>query len=170
MPGVSQRFDPETVEWRRVADPDCKELNIDFEYSLLGYDIANGRLDMLLRYGRRGYCRRHRHVAATATLVLDGEQHLTEIAPDGSTKTVVRRKGDYALAPSDAHPHLERGGDEGGTVLLSMSAPDGLLFEYFDENMENGWTLSIAQYVEAWNSGAIHGAARPAEAARAAAE
>lgn len=42
------------------------------------------------------------------------------------------------------------GGNEGGTVLLSMTAPDGLLFEYFDENMKNGWTLSIAQYVESW--------------------
>ena len=26
-----------------------------------------------------------------------------------------------------------------------------------DENMENGWTLSIDQFVENWNDGAIHG-------------
>jgi hypothetical protein len=38
-----------------------------------------------------------------------------------------------------------------------MTAPDGILFEYFDENMENGWTLSIEQFVDNWNSGAVHG-------------
>ena len=53
----------------------------------------------------------------------------------------------------------------GGTVLLSMTAPDGILFEYLDENMENGWTLSIEQYVDAWNKGTPYGTApRPAEA------
>ncbi|MDC0158864.1 hypothetical protein OAI47_03875, partial [Rhodospirillaceae bacterium] len=51
----------------------------------------------------------------------------------------------------------ERGGEEGGMVLLSMTAPDGILFEYFDENMENGWTLSIEQFVDNWNNGAVHG-------------
>jgi hypothetical protein len=34
---------------------------------------------------------------------------------------------------------------------------DGLLFEYFDANMENPWTLSIEEYVESWNRGAVHG-------------
>ena len=74
-------------------------------------------------------------------------------------KTVHRKQGDYALAPADAHPHDEHGGDEGATVLLSMTAPDGILFEYFDENLKNGWTLSIEEYVENWNNGTVHGAA-----------
>jgi hypothetical protein len=60
-------------------------------------------------------------------------------------------------APRDALPHIECGGVDGGTVLLSMTAPDGILFEYLDESMSNGWTLSIAQYVEAWNNGATYG-------------
>ena len=128
MINISQSFDPQFVEWRHVTDPDCHEFKVDFEYSLLGYDIINGRLDMLLRYGKRGYCRRHRHVASTVTLVLEGEQHLTEIQPDGSSKTVLRTKGDYALASADALPHDERGGDDGGTVLLSMQASDSILF------------------------------------------
>mgnify|MGYP004257787239 FL=1 len=42
-------------------------------------------------------------------------------------------------------------------MLLSMTAPDGVLFEYFDENMENGWTLSIEQYVRSWEDN-VHGA------------
>lgn len=159
MPLVSTRFDPATVEWRRVTDPACKAFLVDFEYSLLGYDLATGRLDMLLRFGKGGHCRRHRHVAATVTLVLEGEQFVTELQPDGTKRSVHRRQGDYALSPADALPHDEHGGEHGGTVLLSMTAPDGILFEYFDENMQNPWTLSIAQFVESWENGTVYGAA-----------
>ena len=75
MPVISNSFDLLSVEWRRVTDPGNKDFKVDFEYSLLGYDLPSGRLDMLLRYGKQGgHCRRHRHVAATVTLVLEGEQ------------------------------------------------------------------------------------------------
>jgi|TARA_B110000444_G_C18662207_1_gene511285 hypothetical protein len=154
---VSESFDPDIINWRRVVDLENKTVKVDFEYSLLGYDLVAGRLDLLLRYGNLGHCRRHRHVASTLTMVLEGEQHLTEWQLDGSKKTVVRKKGDYALASPDALPHDERGGEAGGTVLLSMTAPDGILFEYFDENMENGWNLSIDQFVNSWNKGAVYG-------------
>lgn len=159
MPIDSKTFDLERVEWRRVTGPDGKTSDVDFEYSLLGYDLPSGRLDMLLRYGKWGYCRRHRHVASTATLVLEGEQFLKEMLPDGTTKSVHRKKGDYALAPADAYPHDEHGGDQGGVVLLSMTAQHGVLFQYFDENMANGRTLSIDEFVESWSNGTIYGEA-----------
>lgn len=158
MPVVSPSFDLNNVEWRRVTDPDNQAFKVDFEYSLLGYDLESGRLDMLLRYANDGHCRRHRHVASTVTLVLEGEQYLEEMLPDGTTSTVHRTAGDYALSPADALPHDEYGGAQGGTVLLSMTATDGVLFEYFDENMENGWTLSIEQYVRSWEDNQVHGA------------
>ncbi len=154
---ISEIYDPAKVEWRRVTDVGSPDCPVDFEYSLLGYDLAAGRLDMLLRWPGQSYCRRHRHVAATMTLVLEGEQHLLEHLPDGSKQHIIRRKGDYALAPADALPHDEHGGPEGGTVLLSMQAKDGVLFEYFDETMQNGWTLTVADYVEAWEKGEIYG-------------
>lgn len=157
MPVISKSFDLEKVEWRKVTDPSCKDFCVDFEYSLLGYDLPSGRLDMLLRYGKGGHCRRHRHIASTVTLVLEGEQFLTELLPDGSTKNIHRKKGDYALATADAHPHDEHGGEDGGTIMLSMTAVDGLLFEYFDENMANGWTLSIQEFIDSWDKGVIHG-------------
>ena len=160
MPRISETFDPAAVEWRRVTDADCTDYKIDFEYSLLGYDIDGGRLDMLLRYAPGfGHCRRHRHMASTLTLVLEGEQQLKEMQTDGSFKEIHRKKGDYALAPPDALPHHENGGETGGTVVLSMTAPDGILFEYFDEGMENGWTLSISQFVDSWENGTVYGAA-----------
>ena len=81
---VSKSFDPDIVNWRKVVDLENKTLKVDFEYSLLGYDLVAGRLDLLLRYGNLGHCRRHRHVASTLTMVLEGEQHLTEWQLDGS--------------------------------------------------------------------------------------
>jgi hypothetical protein len=114
---------------------------------------------MLLRYGEGGHCRRHRHIASTVTLVLEGDQHLIEKLPDGTRKAIHRKKGDYALAAADAHPHDEHGGAHGGTVLLSMTATDGRLFEYFDEHMNSLGTVSIAEYVESWNRGVAYGSA-----------
>ena len=155
---VSERFDPESVEWRNYKDLSCKEFRIDFDYSLLGYDINIGRLDMMLRYPKNiGHCRRHRHIASTLTLVLEGEQYLIEQLQDGTKKNIYRKKGDYAFAAADALPHLEHGGPNGGTVLLSMQAQNGLLFEYFDENMENGWTVSVEEYVENWKNNIPYG-------------
>ncbi len=159
MPILSNTFDPSRVEWRRVTEPSYTDIRVDFEYSLLGYDLPAGRLDMLLRYGKGGHCRPHRHVASTLTLVLEGEQWLNEILPDGTTKSVHRRKGDYALAPADAHPHDEWGGENGGTVLLSMAAHRGILFEYFGPDRTSRWLLSIEAYVDSWNHGTVYGAA-----------
>ena len=159
MPMVSTRFDFDSVEWRRVRDASCEGFLVDFEYCLLGYDLPSGRLDMLLRYGEGGHCRRHRHIASTVTLVWEGEQHLMEKLPDGSTKAIHRKKGDYALAAADAHPHDEHGGSKGGTILLSMTATDGRLFEYFDERMNSLGTVSITEYVDSWNRGVAYGSA-----------
>ena len=158
MQKISESFNPQSVEWRNYTDLDCKEFKINFDYSLLGYDIENGRLDMMLRYAKgNSHCRRHRHVASTLTLVLEGEQHLTELQADGTKKFIYRKQGDYAVTTSHACPHLEHGGKGGGTVLLSMYAPDGILFEYFDEDMKNCWTVSIAEYVKSWNDGIPYG-------------
>jgi len=159
MPKVAKSFDPQAVEWRRVTDPSETTFLIDFEYSLLGYDAVSGRLDMLLRFSdNSGHCRRHRHIAATATLVLEGEQHVSETLPTRSVNTFIRKKDDYALADPDAAAHMERGGPNGGTILLSMSAPDGRFFEYFDEDMKSIGILTIEDYVAAWNRGSIPGA------------
>ena len=148
----------DSVDCRRVTDSTHHDFKIDFEYSLLGFDLEAGRLDMLLRYAAdKGHCRRHRHVASTMTFVLDGEQHLEESQEDGVIKRVLRRKGDYALSPADAKPHREHGGESGGTVLLSMLAPDGVLFEYFGPEPDDSWTVSIAEFVKSWDSGEIYG-------------
>ena len=39
-----------------------------------------------------------------------------------------------------------------------MQAKNGLLFEYFDKNMENGWTVSVEEYVKSWENNIAYGA------------
>ncbi len=159
---IINSFDLKMVPWRKVADASFQEFRIDFEYSLLGFDLDANRLDMLLRYPENfGHCRRHRHVASTMTLVLEGEQHLVEDVPGGTTKKIYRAAGDYALSKTDAMPHIEHGGLGGGTVLLSMWAPTGILFEYFDLENDLSWTVSVEQYVESWEKGEAYGARPP---------
>ena len=157
MPTFYNHYDPLKVKWQRVTDPNCTAFHVDFEYSLLGYDLPSGRLDMMLRYAKGGHCRRHRHRASTMTLVLEGEQHLDEFQPDGSTKRIVRKTGEYAIAPVDALVHDEWGGENGGVVIYSLHAPDGILFEMFNEDMSESWTTSIEEFVESWESGKTYG-------------
>jgi len=161
-PVLSQRLPSlDDVEWRPIRSPERTAYRVDFEYSLLGHDISSGRLDMLLRYAPNfGHCRRHRHVASTMTLVLEGEQHLIEQDGDGVEHTISRKKGDYALAKADASPHLEHGGKSGGVVLLSMLALDGILFEYFGEAPDDKWTVSVEEFVRDWDSGRSYGSRR----------
>ena len=50
MKNISESFDPNVVEWRNYKDLECEEYNINFDYTILGYDIEKGKLDMMLRY------------------------------------------------------------------------------------------------------------------------
>ena len=47
MPVVSKTS--HNAKWRCVADSTCKAFRVDFEYSLPGYDLPSGHLDMLRR-------------------------------------------------------------------------------------------------------------------------
>ena len=157
MTVISAKYDSNNVEWRHVLDRSIPALPVDFCYSLLGYDLESRRLDMLLRFANGGHCRRHRHIASTVTLVLEGEQYLDELQSDGDTKLIVRKKGEYAISGANALAHHEWGGEKGATVLLSLHAPDCILFEYYDENMKNPLTVSIKEVVSCWNDGTIYG-------------
>jgi hypothetical protein len=129
-------FDPSRYRWRKVAGDASSSYKVHHDYTVLGHDRAAGTLDMLVRwYADGGHCPIHRHAATTTVLVLEGEQHLWNVHPDGSRGVHrVRRAGDYALSTGDAHPHLERGGDRGGVAFFGCHTSDGLLYELTDEN------------------------------------
>ena len=113
-------FDASRYKWREVTGEPGLSYKVRHDYTILGYDLAAGTLDMVVRWaGDGGHCPIHRHVATTTVLVLEGEQHLWDIHPDGTRgEHKLRGAGDYALTVGDALPHLERGGAEGGMAFF----------------------------------------------------
>ena len=130
-------FDPSHHKWREVRGEPELSYKVRHDYTILGYDLGAGTLDMVVRWtGDGGHCPIHRHTATTTVLVLEGEQHLWDLNPDGSQgEHKVRKAGEYALTVGDALPHLERGGPEGGIAFFGNHSDDGLLYEILDEEM-----------------------------------
>jgi hypothetical protein len=136
-------FDPDRYAWREVTgDPGLSYL-VRHDYTILGYDLKAGTLDMAVRWsGDGGHCPIHRHVATTSVLVLEGEQHLWDLEPDGTSgEHRVRRAGDYALTSGDQRPHLERGGPEGGIAFFGDHTSEGRMYELLD--VQGGLLLDV---------------------------
>ena len=86
-------------------------------------------------------------------LVLEGEQHLWDLGPDGTRlEHRVRRAGDYALTVGEAMPHLECGGQEGGVVFFGNHSPDGRLYEIFDDGMRLVMDVTMELLVADWQA------------------
>jgi hypothetical protein len=146
-------LDLDRYKWREVKS-DRDSFKIRHDYAILGYDLAAGTLDILVRWtGDGGHCPIHRHVSTTTVLVLAGEQHLWDLHPDGTRGAHrVRAAGDYALTVGDALPHLERGGAEGGVVFFGNHSGDGRLYEIFDERMNHVADVTIDSLVADWKA------------------
>ncbi len=147
-------FDPSRHKWRKVTGEPELSYKVHHDYTILGYDLAAGTLDMVVRWqGDGGHCPIHRHTATTTVLVLEGEQHLWDLHPDGSRgEPKVRRAGDYALTVGDAHPHLECGGPEGGITFFGNHSSNGLLYEILDEDMKVLADVTMESLVADWKA------------------
>ena len=152
--GIQTQFDPSRYKWRKVQGEPGLSYKVHHDYTILGYDLAAGTLDMIVRWeGDGGHCPIHRHVATTTVLVLDEEQHLWDLHPDGTRgEHRVRRAGDYALTVSDALPHMERGGERGGVVFFGNHSADGLLYEFFDEDMSLIGDITMESLIADWKA------------------
>jgi len=131
-------FDPTRYKWREVTGEPGLGYKVRHDYTILGHDIAAGTLDMVVRWaGDGGHCPIHRHVATTTVLVLEGEQHLWDLRPDGTRgEERVRYAGDYALsAGGEELAHMERGGEHGGITFFGAHSSDGRLYELLDEDL-----------------------------------
>ncbi len=143
-------FDESSYKWVEVAD-DSDSYKIHHDYTILGYDLAAGTCDMLVRwYGDGGHCIRHRHTAVTTSLVIRGEHRLVDLYEDGRTENRVKRAGDYGLSVGDAVPHLERGGDEGALVFFGNHTSNGILDELVDADLKVVQEVSIQDLVQGW--------------------
>lgn len=149
-------FEPARYRWREVTGDPGSPYKIRHDYAILGWDLSAGLLDMLVRWtDDGGHCPIHRHVGTTTVLVLEGEQHLRDLHPDGTRgEPRVRLAGDYALTVEEALPHLERGGPSGGLVFFGNHSSDGRLYEIFDAELNRIADVTMASLVEDWQANA----------------
>ena len=146
-------IDPDGYEWMEISGGPDSPYPMHHWLSILGHDRDAGTLDMLIRFDDRGgHCHAHRHLTTTSLLVLDGEQHLEDMLPDGERVHRVRRAGEHHLTPGDPHPHMERGGPEGALVFYSHHTADGRLYEVVDPDGRPVSTVTIDSLLETWNN------------------
>ena len=144
------RLDTDSFEWVEIEEPDAS-YRIHHEMAILGWDGDAGTIDLLIRFDDEGgHCHAHRHVCTTSVLVLEGEQHLDELLPDGRRRPKVRRAGEYHLTTGDPNPHRERGGAEGAVVFFSHHSADGRLYEIVDDDGNVVSTVTIDSLVAMW--------------------
>jgi hypothetical protein len=147
---TKSHFDPSRYKWREVTGEPGLSYLVHHEYTILGHDLDAGTLDMVVRWGSDGgHCPIHRHTATTTVLVLEGEQHLWDLHPDGTQgEHRIRRAGDYALSVGGEHPHLERGGDSGGLAFFGNHSSNGRLYEVMDEDLKVVFDVTMQVLLE----------------------
>ncbi len=149
---ASSFFDPDRHRWREVVGGPELSYKVRHDYTILGYDLAAGTLDMVVRWaGDGGHCPIHRHTATTTVLVIEGEQHVWDLQPNGDrADPKVRCAGDYALTVGDALPHLERGGPAGGIAFFGNHSSDGRLYEILDEDLKVVVDVTMESLIDDW--------------------
>ncbi len=128
--GLPADFDLDAVQWTRIPGGPPFDYPIDYAYAPVCGDPATGRIDLLFRWAPNAYCHYHRHLGSQVAHVLQGEQHIYEQRPF-ETVHKVRQPGFRALLP-DGETHMEHGGPQGLTMLFSIHAPDGRLYDMLD--------------------------------------
>ena len=133
-------FDDRNMRWYRLGDFE------HFVFAMLDVDTEKLIVDFILKFPAHEQIFLHRHLALTNTLVVQGEHRLYE--PDGSLQEI-RPVGSYTSSPPGA-PHREGAGDGGGVVFYSVRGKDGVLFEGLDEDLKVNVTLSLDDFVGAY--------------------
>lgn len=125
------RFPTQDIPWIHLKGEPELDYAVDYKIAVLGCRPEQGSLDLIIEFAPNSHCHFHRHVAATTTLVLEGEQHVFETTDAGEKLHKIRRAGDYASSPG-GDVHMERGGPEGALVFFAFQTPNGHLFDLLD--------------------------------------
>jgi len=139
-------FDLDAVQWMRLEGGPEFDYPIDYAYAVASADLAQGRIEFLVKWAPNAYCHYHRHLGATAVTILQGEQHVYETRPF-ETVHKVRQAGFTGHLP-DGELHMEHGGPDGMIILFSVHAPDGRLFDLLDKDGNTLMTVTIEDAVE----------------------
>ena len=146
------RFDLSKVHWTHMEGGAEYDYPIDYDVAVLGSQPDHGSLDLLVRFSPHSHCHFHRHVAATRTLVLQGEHHVFDIESNGETVHKIKPAGTYAQSPG-GEIHMERGGPNGAIVLFALHSPTGVLFESLDADHN----ITAISTIESMSEGPLMG-------------
>ena len=138
-------LDFDRLEWVQLLSSPAFDYPIDYSVAVVHADKSTGRLDLLVKWAPNSYCHYHRHVCNTASLVIDGEQHVIETRPH-ETVHKVRQPGFTGPTP-DNEVHMERSGPAGCTMLFAMQADDGRMFEVLDKDGNVLATATLDDFV-----------------------
>jgi hypothetical protein len=138
---TSYTFDDRNLRWYKLGDFES------FVFAMYNVDVPGKIIDFVLKFAPNKQIFLHRHLALTNTLVIQGEHRLYE--PNGKLKEV-RLVGSYTSTPP-GEPHREGGGDEGAVVFYSVRGKDGVLFDVLDDEQKVVGTLSLDDFVAAFN-------------------
>ena len=92
------RFDSSHIEWKDF-------LTDGTYYRILDVNIAAQTTDILVKFEPGARCLYHRHVAATTTLVLEGELHVFDQTAEGVVHKV-KPAGSFSSGAEDEQRHL----------------------------------------------------------------
>jgi hypothetical protein len=145
---TSFRFDDRAITWRPFRGP------AGLSFWVLHVDDAKQHVNILFRLDPFARCVPHNHVGPTSTLVIEGE-HRTYQNVDGEwTIHEIRPPGTFAAHDGDS-AHVEEGGPNGATILLSMTAVNGVIWTLLDDDgnvTEKTTVIDFARALQKQNS------------------
>ena len=132
----SYGFDDRNIPWRAFEGLE------NFVGCVFNVDEKRNIVDFILKFDANKKIFLHRHLALTATFVVQGEHRLYET--NGDLKEI-RRVGSYTVSPPGP-PHTEGGGAGGCVVLYSVRPDDNGVFEVLDDKLNAVGVLTVQDF------------------------
>jgi hypothetical protein len=139
---TSFRFDDRAITWRPFRGP------VGLSFWVLRVDEAWQHVDILFRLGPFARCVPHNHVGPTNTLVIEGEHRTYQKVGGEWTIDEIRTPGTFSTHDGDS-AHVEEGGPAGATILLSMTAVNGVIWTLLDDNDAIAEKTTVNDFVRA---------------------
>jgi quercetin dioxygenase-like cupin family protein len=133
------RYDTRDVDWKDFITEGCY-------YRLLDVNVETKTADMLVKFEPGAQCLYHRHVAATTSLVLEGELCVVEKTAGGEI-VKVKPAGTFTSGTKD-EVHIEGGGDAGVIVYFSMRGDTDRIYDLLDEDLTLTRPITIHDFAK----------------------
>lgn len=139
----SFRFDTRDTDWKPFVTEGCF-------YRILDVNVPARTAEMLVKFSPGGRCLYHRHAAAVKTLVLEGDLHLFEPAPNGEVHTV-KPAGSFS-AGAGGEVHIEGAEESEVIVYFSMKSDTDVIYETLDRDLNRIRSITVQDFYRDWQN------------------